>query len=129
MSRLRRRELARKGRRAFAHGRGHARLCLWGAAELPAVLPDQGHRRSRGPRGAHAGATGVTPSAIASRDRSAWTSPAKETIAVAEVFSRRFLSKSRGRWHISIAAGTNRRAAWEAPTLLFHQIGMCSRAW
>jgi hypothetical protein len=53
----------------------------------------------------------------------------QEAIAVAEVLSRRFLSKSRGRWHISIVAGTNRRADWEAPTLLFHQIGMCSRAW
>src|SRR4051812_19929276 len=60
LSRLRRRSLGRKGRQADADGRGHARLRLRCAADVAAVVPDQGERRTRRPRGLDAGKAGLS---------------------------------------------------------------------
>src|SRR4029077_5871325 len=60
-----RRSLARGGGRALADGGGHARLRLRRAAELAALLPDQGDGRTRRPDRAHARAAGVSSTTYA----------------------------------------------------------------
>src|SRR5215208_4896813 len=60
LPRLCRRGLAREGRLADADGRGHAGFRLRRAAEFAAVVPDQGFRRPRRPRGLDAGTAGLT---------------------------------------------------------------------
>ncbi|VTZ25683.1 hypothetical protein MPC1_250003 [Methylocella tundrae] len=67
--RLRLRDLPRLCRRGvgFADwqglgpGRGHAGLCLWGAAEFEALLPDQGDAGTRRPEGYDAGPARLRP--------------------------------------------------------------------
>src|SRR6188768_440828 len=62
LSRLYRRRLGREGRQTDADGRGYARLRLRRAAEFAIVLPDQGKRRTRRPRGYGTGTAGLSTS-------------------------------------------------------------------
>src|SRR5262249_7886086 len=101
----------------FAHGRGHARLRFRRTAKFAAVVPDQGDRGARRPRGADAGAAGLggSLSAIGCEPR-AFSVPALSgqtahggAYASRAAGARSFFLDRRVGWHNCIPAGTNRR--------------------
>src|SRR6185437_4362725 len=114
LSRLCRRKLAREGRQAFADGRGHARLCLWRAAQLPAVVSDQGHRGPRWPRGADARASGLA--LLASSFRIAARAASLEsTITGQAEHARAGVMDSGLATELVIGPATSGRTRWSRP--------------